>query len=223
MKDFWSHLINTPDIWSAPLRPSPEDVKHFADQLSSSMRVLLLGVTPELQPYATIAIDNNLSAVQTNPKIAVFGDWSDLPFESEFDAVIGDGCLNIFQGTPELFFRQMKKALKKEGKLVLRTFVSPEERENLKDVLIAKDRMSFHAFQVRVANAIATPYFSLQDRCKAIKSVWNHPHLEVYKDSDLIYYHPKLSELPSWDSIQFSTSYELAEQCPIITWKFHSR
>lgn len=220
MKDLWSHLAHTPGLWSAPLRPSPDDVMHFSSQLLPGMRTLLLGVTSELQPYATMAIDNNQSAVQANPHIAVYGDWSDLPFESEFDAVIGDGCLNVFQGTPELFFQQMQKVLKKEGKLILRTFVSLEEKEKLSVVLEAKDQMSFHAFQLRVANAMANPYVSLQERSKTIKSVWDHPHLEVYRNSDLIYYHPKLSELPCWDSIQFSTSYELAEQCPVITWSF---
>lgn len=220
MTDFWTDFAEKPNMWSAPLKPSPEDVMLFKNQLFSGLRILLLGVTPELQPYATLAIDNNLSAVRANSKIAIFGDWRDLPFESEFDVVIGDGCLNIFQGAPQHFFQQMKKALKTNGKLILRTFVSPEVKEDLKDVLQAKDQMSFHAFQIRVANAIANPHFSLEDRCKAIKSVWDHPHLEVYRNSDLIYYHPKLSELPAWDSIQFSSSYELAEQCPVITWSF---
>jgi SAM-dependent methyltransferase len=220
MIDLWSRFVEEPDIWKAPLRPSPEDVSHFRDQLFPGSHTLLLGVTKELQPYATIAVDNNLKAVQANSTTAIFGDWADLPFESEFDAVIGDGCLNIFQGRPELFFQQMKKVLKKEGKLILRMFVSPEEKEQLNDVLQAKDQMSFHAFQLRVTHAMANPYVSIQDRCRAIKSVWNHSHLEVYSGSSIIYYHPKLSELPPWDTIQFSTSYELAEQCPVITWLF---
>ena len=220
MTDQWSRLIEHPDMWTAPLRPSPEDVAHFQSQLFPGSRTLLLGVTPELQPYATVAIDNNLNAVRKHSPIAIFGDWADIPFEREFDAVIGDGCLNIFQGTPELFFKQMKKVLKKSGRLIQRIFVSPDEKENLNEVLQAKEHMSFHAFQLRVTHAMATPYLPIQERCKTIKSVWDHPHLEVYASSNLIYYHPKLSELPPWDTIHFSTSYELSEQCPIITWIF---
>ncbi|MDP1879328.1 MAG: methyltransferase domain-containing protein [Parachlamydiaceae bacterium] len=220
MKDFWSLFVEKPDRWKSPLRPSSDDVIHFCNQIPIGSRTLLLGITQELLPYATIAIDNNLKAVQANSKIAVFGDWSNLPFESEFDRVIGDGCLNIFQGKPELFFQQMKKVLKKGGKLVLRMFVSPEEKEELNVVFQDKDQMSFHAFQLRVTHAMANPYLSTRDRCQAIKSVWDHPHLEMYEGSSIIHYHPKLSELPPWEVIQFCHSYELSVQCPVITWSF---
>ena len=220
MSDHWTRLVEQPDLWNAPLRPSPEDVDHIRKQLLPDSRTLLLGVTSELQPFATIAVDNNIKAVQANPKIAVFSDWADLPFESEFDAVIGDGCLNVFQGTPESFFKQMKKVLKKPGKLILRIFISPEEREDLEMVLKTKELVSFDSFQLRVTNAMANPYVSVKDRYHAIKRVSDHPNLEFYQDSSLIYYHPKLSELPAWDTIQFSSSYNLAEVCPIITWTF---
>lgn len=220
MTDHWSHLVLQPNIWTSPLRPSPEDVDHFRTQLIPGSRTLLLGVTSELLPFATVAVDNNLNAVQINPERAIFGDWANLPFESEFDAVIGDGCLNIFQGDPEVFFKQMKKVLKKPGKLILRIFTAPEEREPLSEVFKAKEQMGFFAFQLRVTNAMATPYVSVQDRVRTIKSVWDHPKLEIYKDSSLIYYHPKLTDLPPYDAIQFSFSYELAELCPIVTWNF---
>lgn len=220
MTDHWSRLVEQPDLWNAPLRPSPEDVDHISKQLLPNSRTLLLGVTSELQPFATIAVDNNINAVEANPEIAVFSDWANLPFESEFDAVIGDGCLNVFQGSSESFFKQMKKVLKSPGRLILRVFISPEEREELKEVLKVKERTSFDSFQLRVTNAMANPYVSVQDRYLAIKPVWDHPNLEFYQDSSLVYYHPKLSELPSWDTIEFSSSYNLAELCPIITWYF---
>lgn len=220
MNTHWKYLVESPNLWKAPLRPSTEDVKHVEKEIIEGSRTLLLGVTSELQQFAEVAIDNNLDAVLANPKIAIFGDWADLPFESEFDTIIGDGCLNVFQGGPETFFNQMKKALKKSGKLVLRVFTSPENRENLNDVLNSRESMGFDAFQLRVTNAIANPYVSVQERCKIIKSVWNHPNLEIYQGSNLVYYHPKLSELPPYESISYSSSYELAERCPIITWKF---
>lgn len=220
MTDHWSQLAERPNIWKAPLRPSPEDVTHFQSQILPGSRTLLLGVTSELQPFAAVAVDNNLKAVQSNPELAVFADWADLPFESEFDTVIGDGCLNVFQGSPELFFTQMKKVLKKPGRLILRIFTSPEEREKLSDVLQAKEEMGFDAFQLRVTNALANPFVSVQNRCQAIKPVWDHPNLKIYQGSNLVYYHPKLSELPEWNAIQWSSSYELAERCPVVTWQF---
>ena len=78
--------------------------------------------------------------------------------------------------------------------------------------------MGFHAFKWRVAHAIANPYVRVKDLYQVIKPVLDHPTLEPYRESDLIYYFPKLSELPAWDQIQFSSSYELAERCPVITW-----
>ena len=46
--------------------------------------------------------------------------------------------------------------------------------------------------------------------------------LDFYRDSDAVYYFPKLSELPPWDHIAFPTSYELSERCPIVTWEMNS-
>ncbi|MGD0664586.1 MAG: class I SAM-dependent methyltransferase [Rhabdochlamydiaceae bacterium] len=208
--------------WASPLRPSPEDVAMFKNQLKEGDETLLLGVTQELQPLARIAIDNNPQVIKNFQTHAVLGDWKDLPlpFETKFDAIIGDGCLNIFQGSPELFFQQVKKALKPNGCLILRVFISPEYKEDLQTVL--KEKIGFHAYKWKVAQAVANPYVPVKTLYEVIQPVWDHPTLEVYQNSDHIYYFPKLSELPPWDHIQFGSSYELAERCPVITWKFNN-
>jgi hypothetical protein len=126
--------------------------------------------------------------------------------------------LNVFQGTPELFFQQVRKVLKKNGSLTLRMFISPETKEDLATVIEKKGEMGFHAFKWRVAQALADPYVRVKDLYCIMKAVYDHPTLEVYQESDLVYYFPKLSELPPWDNIQFGNSYELADRCPIITW-----
>ncbi len=204
--------------WTSPLRPSPEDVAMFKNQLIEGDQTLLLGVTKELQPLATIAIDNNPQVIELFRAPAILGDWRDLPFESKFDALIGDGCLTVFQGSPEVFFEQAKKALKANGRLILRLFISPERKEPLESVLKEKHTLGFHAFKWKVAQALADPYVSVKKLYEVIRPVWDHPTLEVYQNSDLIYYFPKLSELPPWDHIQFGSSYELAERCPVVTW-----
>ncbi len=219
MKDYWGEISERFDEWTAPLRPSPEDVEMFKNRLDPHSKTLLLGVTSELQPLASVAVDNNPRVIEVNRANAVLGDWSDLPFGPEFDAAIGDGCLNVFQGTPERFFQQARKVLKEDGLLVLRVFISPETKEDLAFVLEKKGEMGFHAFKWRVAQALANPYVRVKDLYCIMKSVYDHPTLELYRDSDLIYYFPQLSDLPSWDHIQFATSYELAERCPVITWK----
>jgi len=218
VKDYWGKISERFDEWTSPLRPSPEDVEMFRNRLQFTSRTLLLGVTPELQSLATIAVDHNPRAIEIHQATAVLGDWANLPFGSEFDAAIGDGSLNVFQGAPELFFQQARKVLKKNGHLTLRVFISPETKEDLASVLEKKEEMGFHAFKWRVAQVLANPYVRVKDLYHVIKPVCEHPTLELYQESDLIYYFPKLSELPPWNKIQFGTSYELADRCPVITW-----
>lgn len=219
MNDYWGKISERFDEWTSPLRPSSEDVDIFKNLLEPSSRTLLLGVTSELQSLASIAVDHNPRAIEVHRANAILGDWRDLPFGPEFDSAIGDGCLNVFQGTPELFFQQMRKVLKKNGRLILRVFISPKIKEDVAIVLEKKGEMGFHAFKWRVAQALANPYVRVKDLYHIMKSICDHPTLELYRNSDLIYYFPQLSDLPPWDNIQFASSYELADRCPIITWK----
>lgn len=214
----WKRVSSRFNEWTPPLRPSPEDVDCFLKQIKPSDKVLLLGLTSELLPLAHTAIDNNSDHIEEHKEFAVCGDWSELPFDSQFDVIIGDGCLTVFQHNPMLLFKQAKKALKPGGKLILRVFISPEKKESLEFVINDKDRTGFHAFKWRVAQALANPYVNVKQIYKTIQPVWQHPTLDVYKGVDYEYYFPKLSELPKWSDIAFSKSYELAERCPIITW-----
>lgn len=224
--DQWTQIFGNFDQWTSPLRPASEDVALYAQALEPSDRTLLLGITPELIQFADTLIDHNAKAVELascqNSKVHVIhGEWGDLPFESCFDAVIGDGCLNAFQGTLESFFAQVKKVLKPNGRLIMRVFIAPEEGEKVEDVLQQAKGNNFHAFKWRVAHALAHPYVSVQKMFDVIHPIWQHPTLDVYKGSSLIYYFPKLSELPQRKQIHYARSYELAERCPVITWQFH--
>lgn len=214
--DQWAQISERIDEWTSPLRPSPEDVSLFKNQLREGDRVLLLGVTPALVPLAHKVVDHNPKVIEIFGTNAALGDWQNLPFEGQFDALIGDGCLTVFQNRPEVFFQQAKKALKPGGRLILRVFLAPEKKEDPAFVL-QKPEGNFHAFKWRVAHALANPYVPVQDLYKTVRSVWDHPTLEVYRNSDLIYYFPRLSDLPRWDHIQFG-HYELADRCPVVTW-----
>ena len=218
--DQWLKISERLNEWTSPLRPSLEDVEMYKNQLKPNSRTLLLGVTPELQPLVDIAVDNNPHVVELHKNRTILGDWKDLPFQAEFDVVIGDGCLAAFQGSSEIFFQQVKKILKPNGRLILRSFIAPEVKEDLQFVLSQKCFMGFHAFKWRVAHALANPYVAVKDIYEVIRPVWDHPTLNVYQNSDLVYYFPKISELVGWDHIQFANSYELAERCPVITWNF---
>lgn len=218
----WTKFAKRLEEWTSPLRPSPEDIEMFKSQLPPNGRTLLLGATPELQPLSAVSVDHDPGTIEIHGSHTVLGDWSDLPFGAEFDAVIGDGSLNAFQGSPELFFQQAKKVLKKNGRIVLRIYISPDTKEDLKHVLQTKEQTAFHAFKWRVAQAIADPYIRVQDLYRIIRPIYDHPTLEIYRESDLVYYFPRLSELPPWDSIQFGNTYELAERCPVVTWHTNS-
>ena len=183
----WSQMAKRRDEWGFPLKPSPEDAAMFQNQLGVHDRTLLLGATPELQHLASVVIDHNPDAL-AQCRGGVLADWSDLPFAAEFDAVIGDGSLNVFQGSWGLFFQQAAKALKPLGHLVLRVFISPETKEDLQQVLAERGEIGFHAFKWKVAHAVANPYVCVKDLYRIIRPVWNHPTLEVYQNSDLVYY-----------------------------------
>ncbi len=217
----WTQFLERLDEWAPPLRPCAEDVFLYEQCLRPSDRTLLLGVTPELMHLADVAVDNNAKVIEGavgHPRaVPLLGDWGDLPFHSAFDAIIGDGCLNVFQGTPDHFFAQMRRALKPGGRLILRVFLSPEEKEPLDGILYAGGQ-NFHAYKWRVAHALANPYVRVQQLFEVVHPVHPHPTLDVYRGSPLVYYFPQLSELPAWAQIAFSRSYELAERCPVVMW-----
>ena len=96
--NLWTLRAAHLDLWTSPVRPSSEDVGMFKNQLEAADKTLLLGVTQELEPLATLAVDHNPAVIEIHRAHAILADWAELPFESEFDAVIGDGCLNAFQG-----------------------------------------------------------------------------------------------------------------------------
>lgn len=218
--DYWGKISTQFQGWTPPLRPSSEDVLLFKAQLKEGSKTLLLGVTEEIAPLADLAIDNTPEMVELSQTPVILGDWRDLPFDSEFDTVIGDGCLTVFQEKPDLFFEQVKKVLKPNGTLVLRVFTSPDEKEDLETIIQEKDEMGFHAFKWRLAQHFANPYVPVKEILKHVKPIWDHPSLDIYKDSDAVYYFPKLAELPCWNHITFPKTYPLANRCPVITWHF---
>ena len=151
----------------------------------------------------------------------IAGDWGQLPFSDQsFDAVIGDGSLNVYEGPRGWFFIESRRVIRTGGKLVLRVFVAPDQPESLEAVIAEKGRGCFHSFKWRVAQALAKPYVAVKDIYRTIKPVWDHPTLGVYKDSPAIYYFPRLTDLPAPDQIHYAGGYELAERCPVITWTF---
>ncbi len=249
----WQDFAKQWDRLGSPLRPCAADVENFRLVLGKNPgRCLLLGVTPELAELAPdlTAIDNSaamIAALWKSPQPAMLGDWLRLPFAAaSFDNILGDGCLALLEHPVqhEKFFAQLGRVVKPGGKIFLRLFVSPEQRES-REVVCAEalngKMKSFHAFKWRLSMAIASKSTEhnlhvaetlatfdrlIPDRKQlAALTGWSTDEIETidfYRNSPARYSYPTLSQvrniIPS--SLQETGllygHYELAERCPIL-------
>jgi len=152
--DYWSDIARQWNLLGAPLRPCEQDLQFCADAIAQAvqaqrpLRVVILGVTPELYQLA-LAHQANVSAVDRSQAMidviwpgpraaAIRGDWSDLPFETAArDVVLCDGgaiTLPYPHGLRRLA-AEVKRVLAPGGRCVIRTFVQPPDHENADDVL----------------------------------------------------------------------------------------
>lgn len=167
----------------SPLRPAAEDCALYRDAIARSfpgtegrsMRVLLLGVTPELasMPWSSetelVACDHSLGMVRHLWPMAQFpgafavalnADWLALPLaESRFSMAAGDGSLSQLD-YPEDFRRvvaELRRVLRPGGLLVLRLYCRAEPPESVDAVfgdLRAGRVAGFHAFKLRLLIAM---------------------------------------------------------------------
>ena len=164
----WRNFAGVYQRLGPPLRPSASDVDRVRQALpDKARRVLLLGVTPELSVLGRelIAVDNSprmLADVWPGDRPdrrAMIGDWTDLPFgDCEFDAVIGDGCLNSAPEHVEPVLDEAARVIAPGGKFVFRAFCAPARAESLS--AIENDPTcggggNFHALKWRIAMALA--------------------------------------------------------------------
>lgn len=251
-RDHWQDHARQWSLIGSPLRPTAEDISIMKAALGPNPGPgLLLGVTPELAQLGrqTIAVDHNSTMIEklSSGKV-VFGEWLSLPFEPEsFEFAAGDGSLNMlnYPGEYEMLFKQLKKVLKKNAKIIFRVFTSPPSAENIEDVVTAAlngEIGSFHAFKWRLAMAVAAfsnnaniavvkiyeafaSYFPNREEL-AKASGWplaDINTIDVYKGSDVVYSFPTLAELrkavsPIFREVSLANAnYELSDRCPIIT------
>ena len=151
------HWHNIARLWQQvgpPLRPSEEDIsivkKLLSDQpgLSSTPRILILGVTPELYQFSievnadVLAIDHTqgmIDQVWPGPRDRIMcGEWNDIPLASgSRDIIFCDGGLHLLsnpQGQGELV-RSIHRVLTDDGLCIFRLFVPPASQETPEDVL----------------------------------------------------------------------------------------
>ena len=239
-----------------PLTPHRDDVENARKALGQCAGLhLLLGVTPEYGELTEgmVAVDrrgvviSDLWVPAFPGRGAVRANWMQLPFRSQsFAAVIGDGCLNALEGTMlyERMFDQLRRILKPDGRLALRTFVTPEQAETCD--FVCRQAMnagigSFHAFKwrfamamvaqsgnakIRVAEVLARLNELIPNRDElAAAAGWTSASIatiEAYRGSQIEVSFPALPEVRRSFAADFREvdlmygSYELAERCPIL-------
>jgi hypothetical protein len=175
----WTGLARHWQSVATPLRPGAEDVSYVqrvVDALASrvpAMRVLLLGVTPELSTLeypgdaCLLAVDSSpemLHAWWTPPRscrsLALLGRWQTLPVrDASMDLVLADAsfcALPDVAGMRQVMAR-VAVAMRPGALLCGRTFVSPAQPECLDDIVddLRSGRAgSVHATKWRVAMAL---------------------------------------------------------------------
>jgi SAM-dependent methyltransferase len=143
-------------VWRAlgpPLRPSPEDVEAFSQnwKAGEGLRVLILGVTPELVDLAVRKKSSRVIAMDCSrpafTAMRIFGrenwdrvealpnEWQIfLPdLEGTLDMVLGDGSLTMlaFPAEWEQILKNTHRYLGPGGRMILRLPFQPEEPFNL--------------------------------------------------------------------------------------------
>ena len=139
-------------VWNAlrpPIRPSLEDVEEYARgwKTGEGLRVLILGVTPELVDLAVrknasrvIAMDNHQQAFFAMRKLgrenweqveALRNAWQKFvpELEGELDLVLGDGSLTMlaFPSEWEQILKDTHRYLVPGGRMILRLSFQPDE------------------------------------------------------------------------------------------------
>lgn len=151
-----------------------EALQPVFSQSTRQLRIVMLGVTPELTqlPWppqvALLAFDHSPEMIhrvwQPNASIkssAQLADWCALPVQSKsIDAIVGDGALttlpNLRAYMPVLM--ELRRVLKPDGLLVIRAFVRPDQTEALDSIVLAANSSligSFHALKWRIAMSLA--------------------------------------------------------------------
>ena len=239
-KTYWSSLAYAYGALGPPLRPTGADIAYMEGAVAAwagrhparRTRALLLGVTPQIAemrwpPGASlIAADNSFPMVRAvwprdlpRSRVAVCADWSALPVpESSCDVVIGDGsfsCLRYPDG-----FRaaaaEARRILRADGRLMVRCYIQPCERERPEDViadLLGGAIPSFHWFKFRLLMALqentergvavdAVYRFWASQRVDEAaliaQTVWDAQAvrmMELYRGKDTVYSFPTMSEL----------------------------
>ena len=172
-----NHWDTIAHYWSnvgQPLRPGPDDCRHYREIINDGgrgpVRVLILGVTPELfhlgWPDDSTVFSADHSVEMSNaiwpgpPGSAITTDWLSLPFPDEtFDYVLCDGGLHLldYPDSQKNLPGRLARILKPSGRMIFRLFCMPDKPEPLSTVFadLAEGRLgNVHIFKLRTGMAL---------------------------------------------------------------------
>lgn len=179
--DIWEKHAFQWNLIGPPLRPCAEDIQllerivaeRCAGSAGTSVRALLLGVTPEIAtmrwPPDTLllALDCHLGMIKhvwpgsrSANAAAVCADWLNMPVShGTCDVVVCDGSLSVlaYPEGYEALTRRLHNVLKRGGLFVVRAFVQSDIRESVEavfDDLWAGRIGNFHICKWRLAMAL---------------------------------------------------------------------
>jgi SAM-dependent methyltransferase len=247
--DHWGDYHRKWALLHPPLRPHHSVVAAVKNLVGQEpRRLFLLGVTSELVDVfpSVTAMDRSPAIVahrwagDTASKKATVGDWLDIEPDGSFDAVIGDGSLNMV-AFPDEFSRMVSIAhrmLKPGGRFACRVY----ERPSAPFVNVEPDGIGFQGFKWKLAMFIAAQdgaavpvakiLSEFNDRfpdrdALAAKAGWSRDMIDTidaYTGSSLVYAFPSRTEFMDAApgeiadlSFVATTGYDLAECCPIFT------
>lgn len=243
-------------VLTLPQVPDARVAARYAELIAGhDERVLLLGITLALADIGQDLTATDWSSDQIArmwpgdrpDRRALLADWRDLEVpKGQFTSVIGDGSLSTLQwpsGYSSVFARAAE-ALAPGGRLVIRCFVAPDERESLEQVaddVFSGREDSYHATKWRVAMAAAgddgnVPVRDIYDAFRRLFPDWpalardRNWDIEAiervigsFRNSPMIYSfvtrHSILATIPeTFTNPRFvcSGEYPLAERCPFL-------
>ncbi len=165
----WQERSKNWDKIGPPKRPIQEVIDQIRALVGDDANVLVLGVTPQLvQAFANIhAVDREPAMISrlwpgdTETKTAECLDWFDLPGNVRYDAIVGDGSLNMvrFSDGISTLLMHLMDLLKPGGRLACRVFSNPTTVPTLEDLMSitsGRTSMGFDAWRTKQSHHLTT-------------------------------------------------------------------
>jgi SAM-dependent methyltransferase len=180
----WASIAKSYSAFGSPFVPSREDVVAYEAAIHAELSpdqargdALILGVTPALatmnwpEQMPVVGLEISREVINSiwpgdihGARRSVCGSWFDPPFgQNSFEVVVGDGSLSTcrFPGSVSKLLYSIRKLLKSNGLLIIRTYVRPAVVESVPQLMerLFTQGLSVDCFKMGLYIAMQrTPY-----------------------------------------------------------------